>query len=126
MSIFLDTSFLAALYNKSDQYHATAQKLGQCLITGEMGKCYTSEHIFSEVMTLLRARKFPENQIEKAGSALLNDPLITLLCMDFSQFQETWESFKKYKRLSFTDCSTVVLSDAFGIKSIASFDADFD
>lgn len=126
MSIILDTSFLVALHNKNDQYHNSAQNIGQRLIVGEMGKCYTSEYIFSEVMTLLRARKFPENQIEKVGSALLHDPLITLLRMDFAQFQETWALFKKYEGLSFTDCSTIVVSNAFGIKAIASFDTDFD
>jgi predicted nucleic acid-binding protein len=126
MSIILDTSFLVALHNKNDQYHEIAQRFSKRLIVGELGKCYTSDYIFSEVMTLLRARKFPENQIEKAGSALLNDPLITLLSMDSVQFQETWELFKKYTGLSFTDCSTIIISEGFGIKAVASFDSDFD
>ncbi len=122
-----------------------------------MGKCYTSEYIFSEVMTLFRAKKFPETEIEKVGNALLHDSFVivnepnfrtnkcsftiqlrrykcskinrlsyTLLHLDFEQFQETWEFFKKYNGFSFTDCSTVVISQAFGIKAVASFDSDFD
>lgn len=64
--------------------------------------------------------------VEKVGSALLGDPIIIIVDMDAMQFQETWNLFKKYTRLSFTDCSSIILAKAFGIKKIATFDAGFD
>ena len=126
MSLILDTSFLIALNNARDVNYKNAQTLKIRLKDKEFGQCYISDYIFDEFVTFLMAKSFPANTIKEIGDALLAEESIKLLKIDLHIFLESWESFKKLNKLSFTDCTTIILAKEFGIKNIASYDSGFD
>ena len=126
MSIILDTSFLIALNDSGDFNHKRAQALKTRIRQDEFGKCYISDYIFDELMTFLRAKSVNLEKTKLIGDALLSDGSIELLKVDTQIFLQSWELFKKINKLSFTDCTTIVLAKEFGIKNVSSFDSDFD
>ena len=126
LSLILDTSFLIALHNSKDIYHNHAESLKSKLKNKEFGQCYISDYIFDEFVTFLRVKSFPASDIKELGEALLAEESIKLLKIDSQIFLQSWELFKKISKLSFTDCTTIVLAKEFGIKNVASFDSDFD
>ena len=126
VGILLDTSFLVALSNAKDENRDAAQALKGRIAKKELGQSYLSDYIFDEFVTFLKARHVPQQKVREIGDALLSDSSIQLLKVDSNAFLQSWEMFKKFDALSFTDCTTVILAGQFGIKSVASFDADFD
>ena len=126
MSVILDTSFLIALNDSGDINHKNAQSLKIKIANYEIGKSYTSDYIFDELVTFMRAKSVNLEKIKSIGDALLSDPSIELLNIDIDRFQKSWELFKKFNKLSFTDCTTLALTQEFRIKNIASFDSGFD
>ncbi len=126
MGVFLDTSFLVALVNADDENHGLAQSIKARIAAKELGQPYISDYIFDELVTFLKARHVEAGKIEEFGDSLLNDGGIDLLRVGSAVFLQSWGMFKKSTGLSFTDCTSIVLAKEFGIKSIASYDSDFD
>ena len=126
MSIILDTSFLLALNNKHDINYAISQVIKKRIQEGEFGQMYISDYIFDEFMTLLTARAISSEKIISIGNTLLSDQKIKMLEVNMGVFFQSWEQFKKLSKLSFTDCTSIILSEEFNINNIASFDSDFD
>ena len=126
LSVILDTSFLIALNNAKDENHSNAQSLKLRLKNKELGQVYFSDYIFDEFVTFLMAKSFPGSMVREVGDALLMEESIKLLKVDTSVFMESWELFKKFNSLSFTDCTTAILAKEFVIKNVASFDSGFD
>ena len=126
MSVLLDTSFLIALMNAEDKNHGKAISLRDRIKDKEFGAACLSDYIFDEFVTFLRARGVAADKIRDAGDSLLADQTIRMLPVSPSIFHESWTQFKKASRLSFTDCTSLVLAREFGIGSIASYDSGFD
>jgi len=125
VSLILDTSFLIALNDAGDFNHNNANSLKTSIKDKEFGQCYISDYIFDELMTLMRAKSINHSKIKDIGDSLLADKTIELLKVDEEMFLQSWDLFKKSSNISFTDCTTVILSEEFGIKNIASFDSGF-
>ncbi len=126
MSLILDTSFIIALNDAGDFNHKHAQSLRARIEDKEFGRCYFSDYIFDELMTLMMARSIHNKKIMDIGDALLGDETIELLKVDKEVFMQSWGLFKISSNLSFTDCTTIILAKDFNVKNIASFDSDFD
>ncbi len=125
LAIILDTSFLIALNNAKDVNYKRADSLRIKIKNGGFGQSYISDYIFDEFATFMNV-KFPSSKINEIGDALLSEESIKMMKVDLNIFLLSWELFKKLKKLSFTDCTTVILCKEYGIKRIASFDSDFD
>ena len=125
MSLILDTSFLIAIYSERDEHHSTARRLLPKLQSKEYGQTYISDYIFDEFVTFLRARSYPESTLQAIGDRLKAEDSSHFLHINECIFSKSWELFKKYP-LSFTDCTTIILTEEFGIHHVASFDAGFD
>ncbi|MBI2145052.1 type II toxin-antitoxin system VapC family toxin [Candidatus Woesearchaeota archaeon] len=126
MSVFLDTSFLVALANVDDENHRSAQSVKAKIANKELGQPYISDYVFDEFVTFLKARHTRPEKIEEFGDSLLEDESIKMLNVNSAVFSQSWKLFKKSEGLSFTDCTIIVLAGESGIKSIASYDSDFD
>lgn len=126
MGVILDTSFLIALNNSKDINHKSAESLIAKLKNKEFGQISTSDYIFDEYATFLMAKSFPSYIISELGEALLSEKDIKFFRISENIFLQSWQLFKKLKRYSFTDCTTIVLAKEFGIDYIATFDSDFD
>ncbi len=124
--IFLDASYLVALEVESDSNHEKAIKIRDRLIKGEFGNSFISDYIFDETMTVTFGKIKNLERAASAGTDLRNSSV--LVKIDESDFEETWNLFRKQEgtKLSFTDCSNLVIMKRMGIKSIATFDEGFD
>jgi uncharacterized protein len=126
LGILLDTSFLVASVNERDVNHKVTASLKERIRELEFGRAYISDYIFDEFATFLMAKAFPATTISAVGDALLSNEEVKCLAISKEAFDRAWALFKKFEDLSFTDCTTSILAQAFGIKNIATFDSGFD
>ena len=121
--ILLDSSFIIALYNSRDERHQDAQKLIKEIANREFGDVFISDYVFDEVATGL-ARCIGHDEAVRICQLLLDSTYLTKVTEPI--FRGSFEMFRKQKsKLSFTDCTNVVIMEDSGIKNIATFDSDF-
>ena len=128
MAIFIDTGVFLALYNVDDHYHQKSKELIKNALTGNLGRLYTSDYIIDGAITTLLVRTRQHKIAVELGKYLIESPRITKLTVDQDAFNVAWSKFKSMedKGLSFTDCTSIALTEKHGIKQIMSFDCGFD
>ena len=113
-----------AKYNLDDVNNTKAKQLEADLRNGLYGSFICSDYIFDEVVTLLAVKTKKTDLALEVGEYLLGSE-IEMIEVKTEVFNAAWELFKKRKNLSFTDCTTIELIKAHGIKHLASFDQGF-
>ena len=126
--IFVDSGGWIALFNARDQHHTDARaiysELGQ-----QQAKILTTDCVIDESITRLRydagypsANRFLET-IERAEGT--NDLVVARI--DGSAFEQAKRVFRQYssERLSFTDCTSFVVCQTYGISAAFAFDRHF-
>ncbi len=128
MAIFIDTGPFLALYDVEDTYHQRSKELFKDALTGSLGRLYTSDYIIDEAITILMVRTKQHNIAVELGKHLIESPRITRLTVNDDVFIDAWAKFQilKDKFLSFTDCTSLALSEKHRIKQVMSFDRGFD
>jgi len=128
MAVFIDTAILLAVYDKDDRYHQRSKELIKNALTGNLGKPYTSDYIIDEAITTLLARTRQHKIAVELGKYLIGSQRMTKLTVGEDVFAAAWKKFKglEDKGLSFTDCTSLALTEKHGIKQIMSFDCGFD
>ncbi len=120
--IFVDTSAWYAIIDKSDQDHEAAifkiQSLDRPLIT--------SNYIFDEILTLLKAKLGSSIAID-FGERIWNQEVCTLVRITKEDEERAWNLFCQYsdKGFSFTDCTSFILMERLGIDTVFAFDDHF-
>lgn len=118
--IFADSSYFIAITDRKDQWHERAMKLSM----KAHSKVVVTDLILSESVTAVGARGGG-----KAGLVLyeyISDNCETVFVTK-DTFEEAMHIFLKYDgTLSVADAATVLVMKSRGIKSILSFDSDFD
>lgn len=120
--ILIDTSAFYALVSANDEFHPKAKVLYGRLVD-QKAELYTSSYIFVESAALIQHRLgFPALKIFVES---LQDSL-HFLWIDRRAHWQAWEILKEpsERRLSFVDCTTVVLAKALGA-TVFAFDEDF-
>ena len=128
MVVFLDTGFILAIRNSDDNNHVKATDIMKECLSGKFGRIIVSNFVFDESVTLTLVRTHNKNLVKDIGNYIFNSPRINLLHLSETEFLATWELFLKYfeKRLSFTDCSILVMTKLFESNVyIATFDNHF-
>jgi predicted nucleic acid-binding protein len=120
---FVDTCILFAGFIKKDKYHKKAKKILMKLSEGKK-KIFYSDYVLTETLTLTKKRK-GKAEANKLLDLMINSEMI-LLKVEHKHIAMAIELFKKYDKLSFTDCTNIALMLDFGIKTIYSFDKEFD
>lgn len=122
--LFVDTSALIALADRSDQYHASADRFLRGLEDGS--KLHTSNYILDETLTRLRFTAGLAAALKFAGLAY-RPGTFQIHYVDAFIDQEALRILSRYrdKKLSHTDATTVVFLKRLGLQQIFSFDADF-
>ncbi len=123
--IFLDSSFLIAYYNPSDEHKGRAIEIMNQLIKGKYGIPCVSDYVFDEVVTLFFTR-FKNKSLAISVGEILKESL-EIININCELFEDAWEIFKNRKNtnFSFTDCTILVVMQERGISRIATFDEDF-
>ncbi len=127
--IFLDTSFIVAFFNNKDKNYKQARTIIKetMEINSQILFVYT-DYIFDELITLLKNKHQPINQILEIGENILNSKIWKRITITNEQFYETWEMCKAYedKSWSFTDISSFILMKEINIKFYLSYDKHFE
>lgn len=92
------------------------------LASGAWGLALLPEYVFLEVVTVLAARSGHESAIQAGDVLLGNRELEFVPCSEI--FLASFDSFRRYAGLSFTDAAIVAIARQRGA-SILSFDTDF-
>ncbi len=124
MQIFVDTSALVALTNRSDQYHLKARGFLNGL--SPTSRLHISNYIIDESIT--RIRMIVGHRLALSfGKNIFSSHLYRIHYIDEELEKEAFGIFEKYadKRLSFTDCTSFVLMKRLGISKTFAFDEDF-
>ena len=124
----MDTGIFLALYDADDRYHERSKQLIKNSLKGHFGRMFTSDYILDEAITTTFVRTKQHAVAVKLGKYVIESPRVTKLVVDQETFHISWRKFQTLddKNLSFTDCTSIVLSEKHGIKQIMSFDSGFD
>ncbi len=120
--ILIDTSAFYALVSASDEFHPKAKGTFERLVD-QKAELYTSSYIFVESAALIQHRLgFPtlKTFVDSVRESL------RFLWIDGRTHWQAWEILKETpgRRLSFVDCTTIVLAKALDARVFA-FDEDF-
>jgi len=122
LTLFIDSSFIIALADEDDQYHKVAKELVK--ITA--GEKVISDLILSESTTGVASRLGSEAGT-KVFETLMYDSSTRVVFLNKRLCERSLHLFLKYgQRLSFADTISVRIMYDRKIKSIVSFDSDFD
>lgn len=123
--VFIDSSYLIALFNPADTLHIKAKKITETLYQSAYSHVI-SNFIFLEVVTVLSQRQGRKSAFE-VGTSLLSTPHIEIIHIDTKLQHETWDIFHsvELKDVSFVDCSIIATMNAEGITTLLTFDMQF-
>jgi hypothetical protein len=122
MAIFIDTSYILALINPSDDFHLKAKKLTFKV----KGKFVTSEAVLFELanaLAKLRTRALGIYTIED----LRHDPDIEIVPLEQGLLLETFEMYSsnKLKEWTVTDCMSFIIMKKMNITEALTTDENF-
>lgn len=130
MKIFIDTSAWVALENRKDIHYEQAV-LFKDEIKNKRYRLYTSNFVQDETYTLLLANIGYAGTVEfaKRIRAMKDKGLLHVVRVTEDMEESAWEIFERINRdkfWSFTDCTSKVIMELFGIKEAFSFDRNFE
>lgn len=120
--IFVDTGGWFASVVPTDRDHVVAARW----LATNREPLLTSEYVVDEILTLLRVRGHHARAIA-FGDALFSQQLALVHFLTVDDVQATWDIFRRYsdKKWSFTDCSSKVIMERYGITTAFAFDQHF-
>ena len=123
--VFIDTSALVALFDKSDERHTKAATLLQVAKSNKL-QFLLSDYIFDEAITTVLVNSGHETAV-RTGTFILSSKVLEFIWLNKLQQQKSWEYFQKHndKNYSFTDCTSFILMKEMGIEHFFAFDRDF-
>ncbi len=127
--IFLDTSFIVAFFNTKDKNYIQARTIIKETMEINPNTLFVySDYIFDELITLLKKKHQPINQIMEIGENILNSNIWKRITLTNEHFLQTWEMCKAYedKLWSFTDISSFILMKEMNIRFYLSYDKHFE
>ncbi len=102
-----------------------AESILKAFSDSRIHKIYITYYVLMEsVNFLLRKKHF--NVALETYNYLTKTDRINIVYIDEGMSTRIKELFEKYKTLSITDCSMIVLAEDYSIKSLFSFDSDFE
>lgn len=117
--IFLDSSYLIALFVKKEENHQRAVDLAEIIKNEEK---LISKLVIAETITVLK-KKLQTKDIAKIYEILKD----FTTAEDSHLFDNAFKHFVKYDgEISFFDAVYIALMEDFRIHQIASFDSDFE
>jgi predicted nucleic acid-binding protein len=123
--IFIDTGAFVARHLSGDQHHDASQS-GWTRLTQTRNRCYTSNLVIAETITLL-ARRAGYSFAAARGRNILGSETLRILRPGESEEKQALDLMEKFadQEVSFTDCVSFALMRREKISKAFSFDAHF-
>ena len=123
--IFVDTGAFLARYLSRDEHHEKATRAWKTLVRRNW-KCYTSNFVLDETLTLLARRSSYSFAAERART-LYSSKALEILRPTSEDEHDALLLFEKYadQEVSFTDCISFVLMKRRRIGRAFAFDRHF-
>jgi uncharacterized protein len=120
--VFVDTGAWFALYVPSDPNHDRVQDW----VRSNRTALLTTDYCIDETLTLLVHRRRPAKAVE-AGRMFFHTARVQLHFVNQNQFERAWILFQQRAAAgwSFTDCTSKIVIDDFGICTAAALDEHF-
>ena len=124
--IFFDSSFIISLFKKNNSNNELTKKYSYLI---DKNECYISNAILIEIITVLMKRT-KNMQLVKTVYFYLNDNFIIINEYGIEDYNEkVFNIFQKYNqntyKVSYVDCSSIVISNYFNIDVVLSLDNGF-
>lgn len=124
VAVFLDASYLLALYYEGDVHHKKARLIAEKINANEYGQTITTDDIFDEVVSVA-LRKLGKEKAKEFANQII-DSVFILNC-DKHIFDNALKIFNSSNQpFSFTDCTTQAIIEFAQINYIATFDKQFE
>ncbi len=132
--IFLDTSFLYALFTEEDVHHARVREVLEKYRGRKVSDMVlTTNHVVAETITLIRKKSHPDPAVRHAqavvaGKKLFGEVLARIHQVTAEEEQAAFAYFTKHrdKDYSFVDCVSFVVMNDLDIEVAWSVDDDFN
>ncbi len=120
--IFVDSGAWFSSVAEDDIDHAAAA----AWMASNSEPLLTSDYVVDETLTLLRARGKPMAALA-LGRKFFHGNLATVHHLSSSEVLDVWRIFQRFsdKEWSFTDCSSRLLIEKYGIRKAFSLDGHF-
>ncbi len=120
--IFYDSSYLIALINKKDKYHAEAEEIKNILTNRNFNACINFTVLLEVLNSANKYNRLKTNEIFKELESKTN-----IIMLDYEDLKNSLDLHKYYNHaLNFNDCTILNTMDENDINFIISFDRDFD
>jgi len=132
MTVFVDTGVLYGDHDTDATRHEAAAEALETVYDGELGHPYISDYVFDEAITLTRTRAESFVSAKRLSDRLRGHDeyprVFEMLHISTAVFADAVTVFEQYddQELSFTDATTVALTERHDIDRVLSFDDDFD
>lgn len=116
--IFIDTGAFVARYRTSDSFHDLAVA-GWKQLEAKPRRCFTSDLVLAETITLLRRYIGAKPAAERAR-IILSSAALTILRPEQEEELQAADWLEKYREheLSFTDCVSFALMRQYRIRTV--------
>lgn len=124
---FLDANFIISVFREIESNHELSVKT--CAELLENHQCYISNSVLNEIINILMMRTKDINLTINAYH-FMKDNLTIIDESEINNYNDNvFEIFKKYNsnsfKVSFIDCSIVLLSKYFNLDYIVTYDKNF-
>ena len=127
MGVYLDTGYILALKNSSDDNHLAAMEIYKDIKRRIHGDVYTSDYILDETATVALSRSCRLEIVQDIEAFIRHTKWINFIKVSEAEINAAWKLFVRYyeKELSFTDCTILAQAESRNITKLCTFDSHF-
>ena len=126
MRLFGDSSAWLAFFDRRQPEHDSLRRTVNALSRQSL-TIYVTDYVIDETLTLILARVGHLTAVA-CGEWLLSSPIVKVVRIEPSQWDQAWALFKRYddKAFSFTDCTSFVVMQQHKLVNAFAFDHHFE
>ena len=129
MKLFLDTSSLLSVFDRSDYHHSACSDFWTELFQERNYEPVISDYILDELMTRIRSKISHAIAVQVLTNLiqLVERRRLTLVWVNQTYFDQARRIFERYDdhEFSFTDCTSFAICRDAGIQEAFALDSDF-
>ncbi len=125
MRVFIDTSYLIAILESTDDRHEKAKNVSLSLGSYQQ---LTSEMVLTELLNAFCTRgKFFRQMVLNVVDDLRSDPNVEIIPQSPELFEQAYQYYRQRpdKQYSLTDCASMVIMKEKGIDQVLTHDRHF-